>query len=114
MVVKKLVPTTRGARFRDRVSEQLDLSAADEIWLALLDETSAAMDLIERLADEVDGHMMVAGSQGQPVANPLLPELRQQRAALARMLTQLGISDEPESAGTRAARKAARARWARA
>jgi hypothetical protein len=102
---------TAGERLRASVAEVLDLDGADPVWLALLDEACAAKDLVEALAAEVNGTFSVPGSKGQQVCNPLLPELRQQRLALSRMLNQLGMSDQPESEGTRQARSAARARW---
>lgn len=59
------------------------------------------------------------GAYNQIVSNPIVSEIRQHRAVLARLLTQLKLPDEPGSLADRhhsakvseAARKAARARW---
>jgi hypothetical protein len=78
-----------------------------------------------RLADEVDvltaaldeGGLLVKGSRGQQVANPLIREVRAHRLALARVLRQLGATNPGEEAeGERSTpsqrgRKAAIARW---
>jgi hypothetical protein len=65
------------------------------------------MDLIEQLEANVqDQELTVPGSRGQLTASPLLAELRHQRAALARLLSQLGTDDsddaEPMTAQVRA------------
>jgi hypothetical protein len=50
---------------------------------------------------------------GQPVAAPLVTEIRQHRATLARLLGTLKLPDESstQEARSSAARKAAQARW---
>jgi len=77
----------------------------------LLDET----DLL-RAAIEADG-ATVTGSAGQTRVHPAFGELRQQRAALARLLAQIQLPDVdgdviPTAAQGKAA-KAARSRWDR-
>lgn len=62
------------------------------------------------------GPVMVAGSKGQPVPNPLLSEIRSHRALLGSLLKQIGISEAVEDDGAARSRsanavKAARARW---
>jgi hypothetical protein len=62
--------------------------------------------------------LLSVGSQGQPVINPMVPELRQHRATLASLMRQLKLpedGDEEKAAGDRssAARAAAQSRWAR-
>ena len=85
---------------------------ADE--LRVLEDACREVDLIERMESELRGSaMVVKGSMGQPVAAPLVTEVRQHRATLARLLAGLKIPDEsstPEERST-AARNAANARW---
>ena len=86
---------------------------ADE--LLVLESACRESDLIARLdAQMPDEKLIVHGSQGQPVINPLVPELRQHRSTLAGLLRQLKLPDAsstPEARST-AARAAANARWA--
>jgi hypothetical protein len=87
--------------------------------LAILATAARVADQVALLEAELAGAAMtVEGSKGQAVVNPLVPELRHQRALLA---TLLGRLDLPEVDGPGAwdnltasqrARKAARARWA--
>lgn len=87
----------------------------------LLEDACREADLIDRMESEIQGMPLTArGSQGQPVAAPLVTEIRQHRATLARMLGQLRLPvDEAATAGETAedisakARKAANARWSR-
>ena len=89
---------------------------ADE--LRVLEDASREADLITTLNDGLRGEpLMVSGSMGQDVINPLISELRQHRATLASLLRQLKLPDDNEaaSAGSRsaAARAAVNARWAK-
>lgn len=72
-------------------------------------------EVIERMAERMEFEpLMVDGSMGQPVINPIIPELRQYRSTKARLLASIKLPDDPtEGAGERsaAAREAARARW---
>lgn len=77
-----------------------------------------ALDQIGLLEAELDGaDLLVKGSMGQDVANPLLAELRAQQAAFDRAIKQLDLPDEGEVQGRAAAsrsasaRDAANARW---
>lgn len=77
-------------------------------------------DLVQRLEVELrDADLVVRGAGGQPVANPLVSEVRQHRAVLSGLLKALRL---PATAGDAArreadiseqARSAARARWDR-
>lgn len=86
--------------------------------LRVLEDACREMDLIERMEKELrkaGAKLVVAGSMGQPTANPLLTEVRQHRAVLARLLGSLKLPDEddlavPASRST-SARAAANARW---
>lgn len=86
--------------------------------LRVLEDACREVDLIERLEDALRGApLVVTGSQGQPVANPLVQELRQHRSLVARLLAGLKLPDE-EGGELRAAqdrsakaRSAALVRW---
>jgi len=91
---------------------------ADE--LRVLEDAAREADLValmERERVKAGFKLIVRGSQGQDVINPLISELRQHRATLASLLRQLKLPDEnPEAAA--AARSAemrgvANARWSR-
>jgi hypothetical protein len=85
--------------------------------LRVLREAAREVDLIDalELALSKDA-IMIAGSMGQRVVNPLITELRQHRGTLAALLRQLKLPDadggegEKEARST-AARAAANARW---
>ena len=63
--------------------------------LRVLEDACRQVDLVDRLeAALVDGELIVRGSQGQPVANPLVQEIRQHRATLQRLLGSLKLPDE--------------------
>lgn len=84
----------------------------------VLEQACGEADLIAMLRDGLVGQpLILKGSQGQDVINPLVSELRQHRSTQAALLRQLKLPDEnPEqAAGERssAARSAANSRWAR-
>lgn len=89
---------------------------ADE--LLVLESACRTADTIGRLDEALDGApLTVAGSMGQLREHPLLSEVRQQRAALARLLRQLELPN-PQAAGRETSnvrsmhgRALARARW---
>lgn len=85
--------------------------------LAILGRACKMADRIEKLEGELEfADMMVRGSQGQDVINPMIPELRQHETALAALLLKLKLPDDeaekpaenPRSVG---ARNAANSRW---
>lgn len=86
---------------------------ADE--LRVLEAACREADLIDRIESMMpDEELIVSGSQGQPVINPLVPELRQHRTTLAGLLRQLKLPDDAAGdaeARSTAARAAANARW---
>lgn len=89
---------------------------ADEY--AVLSDACKTADMIRVMeAGMLDQPLMVKGSQGQLVINPLISELRQYRAARAALLRQLKLPDEnsTDQGGALSAknRAAANARWAR-
>jgi len=87
---------------------------ADE--LRVLEDACREADLIDTLNIEASvADLVVRGSQGQPVINPLISELRQHRSTLAALLRQLKLPEEGDTAEARStsARAAANARWSR-
>ncbi|MDN5918300.1 MAG: hypothetical protein L0I76_24920, partial [Pseudonocardia sp.] len=81
----------RGRGFWRAVTTDYELRP-DE--LRVLEDACRELDLIERLdAEQRDTALTVPGSHGQPVAAPLLGELRAHRALLARLLNQLRLPD---------------------
>lgn len=85
--------------------------------LRILEDACREADLIDRLEKELtDADLVVHGSQGQPVANPLVSEIRQHRTALRSMLAGLKLPDEDGRAQldrSTKARAAANERWRR-
>lgn len=82
----------------------------------VLEDACREADLIDDLQIEAKGaERVVRGSQGQPVINPLISELRQHRSTLASLLRQLKLPDPADTAEARstAARSAANARWSK-
>ena len=88
---------------------------ADE--LAILQRACRTADLLDVMeaAWAADPRMMVKGSQGQEVINPVLAEMRQYGAALNTLLKSLRLPDENDTAEARStqARDAANSRWSR-
>lgn len=57
-------------------------------------ETCRTVDMIDELAAVIAGEGVTStGSTGQKVVHPAVPELRQQQAALTRLVTALNLSD---------------------
>lgn len=111
-----------GARLWEKTVEIYDLS---EHELAILGQACRTLDMCESLWDRVhrDG-FMVTGSMGQMVVNPAVPELRQQRSALASLLRALDLPDVeassdgevevPAGVATLQQRTAGLTRWSKA
>jgi hypothetical protein len=102
-----------GKRLWADVTGEFDLGP-DEA--GALREACRTLDELDDLRAALSGQpMTVAGSQGQPVANPLLGEARRHRETLARLLERLSLPAGDEDQGaTPAQRRAARAaaqRW---
>lgn len=83
--------------------------------LAVVELACATVDAIRDLeATAATDGTMIAGSQGQTVLHPAIPEARMQRLVLARLLASLQLPDSVlEPAARSSARKAAAARWGR-
>jgi hypothetical protein len=102
-----------GQRLWSEIGKNFGLRA-DEA--RVLEDAAREADLIALLdAGMVGAPLLVRGSQGQDVINPLVSELRQHRATLASLLRQLKLPDEAADATSRSnsARAAANARWSR-
>lgn len=105
--------STAGRKLWTEITSNYQLRA-DE--LRILEDACRESDLIDTLnAATADAELVVQGSTGQPVINPLISELRQHRSTLAALLRQLKLPDESDTAENRstAARAAANARWSR-
>ncbi|MGW5210024.1 hypothetical protein ACWEQO_02080 [Streptomyces sp. NPDC004051] len=104
----------RGLKLWTDTLEELEL---DPDELLLLEEAARLADEIDRIAAALDaGELISRGSRGQPVANPLIREIRGHRLALSRLLRQLGATRPGEESGERSTpsergRRAALSRW---
>src|SRR5258705_6538824 len=99
----------------DADSQDIDLDSREITWL---EDACRLADRLEQLEVELaSSTLMVAGYQGQPVINPLIPEIRQTRALRAQMLARIVVTPpeekQPAVGFPRAvqARNAANARW---
>lgn len=104
-----------GKALWDDVTGSYELRADEK---RVLEDACRERDLIKRLEDALAGaELVVRGSMGQDVINPLVSELRQHRATCAALLRQLKLpdSDGSDQGGALSAknRAAAQARWAR-
>lgn len=85
----------------------------------ILEDACREADLIDALDKALDAaDLMSVGSQGQPVINPLVPEIRQHRSTLKALMQALKLPEDGDverEAGERSskAREAANARWSR-
>ncbi|MCX5588183.1 hypothetical protein [Streptomyces erythrochromogenes] len=104
----------RAARLWDDIVDGQELRT-DE--LRILEDACREVDLIERMHAELQGApLVVKGSMGQDVANPLVQELRQHRALVARLLASLKLREDDQGerdalARQDQARRAAGVRW---
>lgn len=93
----------------------VEYDAESPVELVVLEQACRTLDTVDRLhAALADDPATVAGSRGQTVAHPLLKELREERALLARLLDALHAGDGDgwdNLTASQRARKAARARW---
>lgn len=104
-----LAPRGRGRRFWRSILKTYELRP-DE--LELLAEGCRMLDLVEALRVEVaEAGVTLSGSRGQPITNPALVELRQQRQELRLLLARLDLPDETgESSSSRQGRHLAEVR----
>lgn len=84
----------------------------------LLVEICREIDIVERLEEALkDADLLVKGSMGQDVANPLIGEVRQHRTTINTLMKSLKLPEEEEQVAAKSrsesARAAANARWRR-
>jgi hypothetical protein len=90
------------------------VTAVEQLWLA---SAARLTDRVAELEAAIDGaDMIVPGYNGQPVAHPLLTEIRQHHLLISQTLARLKVDvpDEPGVLGVASvnkARSAANARW---
>lgn len=100
----------KGRKLWKTITDDYDLRA-DE--LDTLEDICREADLIVMLEEELDGaELIVKGSQGQDVANPMISELRQHRATKKALWVSLKLPDEGGAAAGNQQREAAQTRWA--
>jgi hypothetical protein len=98
---------------RDAAGQGLALDARELVWLRTAGKLA---DRVDALETELAGmSMVVSGYNGQPVANPLLGEIRFHSQLITQILARLKV-DVPESAGVTVGasnryRTAALTRW---
>ena len=84
----------------DADSEEIDLDSRELTWL---EDACRLTDRLEEMETVLTatGTFMVKGVAGQPVAHPLLGEIRQTRALRAQMLARITVTppEEKQSAG---------------
>jgi hypothetical protein len=105
-----------GARLWRDVVGKYDLRV-DE--LTVLEAAARATDRASLMRDELDAMpLMVTGSTGQQVVNPLVAEIRAHEAQVASLLARLKLPDDPagatEQPRSTQARAAAQSRWSTA
>jgi hypothetical protein len=98
-----------GSDFRDRVAAEFE--DPDIAQAVLIDQVVRLLDELETMEGTLatDG-LTTTGGNGPLTAHPLVAASRQHRVAVGQLIAKLGI-DADESRGTRAARRAANARW---
>lgn len=83
----------------------------------ILEDACRQTAIVDKLERALDGASLVMkGSMGQPVPNPLLTEIRQHRNVVASLLKQLNLPDHAAAEVTELprsvqAREAAKSRW---
>lgn len=107
-----------GAAIYRSITDDFDLQEHERFQV---EQAARLADEIERLRGELEAApLIVKGSQGQPVAQPLIEATRSHRLALTRILASLktpapeadAAPVDPETRKrSEAARKAANARW---
>lgn len=103
----------RGRAFWDEQQAELEFDPHEE---QVLLEACRTMDTIDALSTAIDRDgVMLTGSQGQARLNGAVAELRQQQAALARLIVQLNLDADDVAAAVSAkgaaSRAAAQKRW---
>lgn len=105
---------TEGRRFWREINRDWEFTPDA---LRVLARAARLLDTLVTLDTEIDGaDLIMTGSRGNPIANPILTERRLHELAFAQLCRQLGIKDDEEPSGfsnSQKARRAAMARWHR-
>lgn len=102
----------RGKRTWIDVTEKYELRV-DE--LDTLEDICREIDMIDALEKELKGaDLIVTGSQGQDVANPMISELRQHRATKKSLWAALKLPDDNAGADVNHQRTGGHSRWSAA
>lgn len=114
---KPKAPANLGARARRMWRDVVGPYQLRPDELLILERACRELDVVERIEGELAGDSLTArGSMGQPVAHPLVGELRQHTNTLRSLLASLNLPDEDGRAGesrSSSARAAANSRWRR-
>ena len=114
MTAHKAAPTptslgTAGKRLWRETAKMYELRQ-DE--LEILRSACREADLIEKMDTELKGApLLVAGSMGQDVINPLLQEVRQHRASMAALIRGLKLPDADPAPAINGQRTGGQTRW---
>ena len=112
---RKSIPSNLKVRGKDLWRSVVGTYVLDPAETALLHELCRTSDELDALtAAMADQSPVVAGSQGQPRANPLLAEIRQHRRLAETLAAALALPVDGETIGRRRsanAKAAAHARW---
>lgn len=69
--------------------------------IRILEDACREADIIDRIEGELgSAALVVSGSQGQPVASPLVQEVRQHRMVFKSLVAALKLPDDEESSGS--------------
>lgn len=107
------------AAINEALPDEMELSEREQELLRL---AAGQADDLERLESALEeSELMTVGSQGQPVLNPLVQEVRNARLAIFRLLGGLSLVDlaeeieggEPKTLTSQRASKAARVKHGR-
>lgn len=117
-MVKKRAPMRLSEKANKLWRSTLEVYDLAEHEYPILEAACRELDIIGEIEKELRGAaLIVRGSMGQDVANPLLAEVRHHRAAYVSLIRALGLpdadADVAPSPRSTAAQKAAMARWSR-
>lgn len=113
-------PTKLGRKARRTWLAMIDEYDLGPHELRILEDACREIDLIDRMEAELqdpDFELVVRGSMGQPVSSPIVQEIRQHRAVIARLFQALKLpeaeGDTGEASASASARDLANKRWGR-
>lgn len=116
-MAKPAIPAKLGEKARQYWASIADVYELDAHEWRILEDICREIDLVEAMQDALEGaDLTVRGSQGQPVANPIVQEVRQHRAIIKSLMASLKLPDDDgrqAAATSEKARMAANARWKR-